>query len=53
MIGGLISASGVYKKALEKYESWDREQADKKAQLRKQYQEYAQNIEKYGKREKP
>lgn len=53
MIGGLISASGVHKKALEKHESWDREQADKKAQLRIQYQEYAQNIEKYGKREKP
>lgn len=53
MIGSLFSAFGVYEKAREKYEGWDREQADKKAQLRKQYREYAQNIEKFGKREKP
>ncbi len=45
MISSLFSASGAYKKAREKYENWDSEQADKKAQLKKQYQEYARNIE--------
>lgn len=53
MISSLFSASGAYERAREKYESWDREQADKKAQLRKQYREYAHNIDEYGKREKP
>ena len=52
-ISSLFSASGAYEKAREKYEGWDREQADKKAQLRKQYREYAHNISEYGKREKP
>ena len=52
MISSLFSASGAYEKAREKYEGWDREQADKKAQLRKQYREYAHNIAEYGKREK-
>ena len=53
MISSLFSASGAYEKARKKYEGWDREQADKKAQLRKQYREYAHNIAEYGKREKP
>ena len=53
IISSLFSASGAYEKAREKYEGWDREQADKKAQLRKQYREYAHNIAEYGKREKP
>lgn len=53
MISSLFSASGAYEKAREKYEGWDREQSDKKAQLRKQYREYAHNIAEYGKREKP
>lgn len=53
MISSLFSASGAYEKAREQYEGWDREQADKKAQLRKQYREYAHNVAEYGKREKP
>lgn len=53
MISSLFSASSAYEKACEKYKGWDREQAAKKAQLRKQYREYAHNIDEYGKREKP
>lgn len=53
MISSLFSASTAYQNACKEYEGWDAKQAEQKAQLRQQYRIYAQNIDKYGTREKP